>query len=134
MKRVLPVFVLVVSLLGCLGELTVIQRSNGTVLPTSYKSGIGEVVLTITMTSGEVLKGRLTWIPPGGGVSTVLLTGDYGYGVGTGVSSGNKGMYIGTLVGDRGTTMRIELLCNAFTGKCVGLGKTNSGEIFDTQW
>jgi len=29
--------------------------------------------------------------------------------------------------------MRVELLCNAFTGKCVGLGKSNSGEVFDIQ-
>lgn len=85
------------------------------------------------MNSGEVLKGRLTWIPPGGAISLTLITVNNVSGTATGMSTGNKGIYIGTLVGNKGTTMRVELLCNVFTRKCVGLGQSNSGEVFDIQ-
>ena len=120
--------------MGCAGGgLTVIQRSGGLVLPATYEDGFGETQVTVTMDSGEVLKGRLTWIPPGGGISSTLITVNNVSGTATGMSTGNKGMYIGTLVGNKGTTMRVELLCNAFTGKCVGLGQSNSGEVFAIQ-
>jgi hypothetical protein len=49
------------------------------------------------------------------------------------MASGNKGMFVGSIVGDRGTTMRIELLCNAWTGKCVGAGQTSEGVVYDIQ-
>jgi len=132
MVRVAFVAVLLV-LMGCAGGLTVIQRSGGLVLPAIYEDSFGETQVTVTMTNGEVLKGRLTWIPPGGGISSTLITVNNVSGTATGMSTGNKGMYIGTLVGNKGTTMRVELLCNAFTGKCVGLGQSNSGEVFDIQ-
>jgi hypothetical protein len=133
MMRVAFVAVFLV-LVGCAGGgLTVVQRSGGLVLPATYDDGFGETQVTVTMDSGEVLKGRLTWIPPGGGISSTLITVNNVSGTATGMSTGNKGMYIGTLVGNKGTTMRVELLCNAFTGKCVGLGQSNSGEIFDIQ-
>ncbi len=65
---------------------------------------MGETEVIVTMPDNEVLKGRLTWIPPGGSVGTVLLTDNTGSLVlGSGMTSGNKGMYIGTIVGDRGT-------------------------------
>jgi len=134
MKRLSFIMVFLAMTMGCAaGGLTVIQRSGGLVLPASYEDSIGETHVTVSMANGEELKGRLTWIPPGGGLSSTLITVNNVSGSATGMSSGNKGMYIGTLVGNRGTTMRVELLCNAFTGKCVGLGQSNTGEIFDIQ-
>lgn len=131
--RVAFIAVLLVFMVGCAGDLTVVQRSGGLVLPATYDDGFGETQVTVTMNSGEVLRGRLTWIPPGGRISSTLVTVNNVSGTATRMSTGDKGMYIGILVGNKGTTMRVELLCNAFTGKCVGLGQSNSGEIFDIQ-
>lgn len=124
---------LLVLLVGCAGGLTVIPRGGGLPASASYQDGMGQTTLAIKLPSGETLHGNLIWIPPGGSVSTAIITTDQGSALGTGISSGNKGMYVGTIIGDRGTTMRIELLCNAFTGRCVGVGQTNGGALYDIQ-
>lgn len=81
------------------------------------------------MISGEVLNGKLIWLPPSSGISTTLITAGNTSATATSVSMGKKvGMYTGALVGNKGATMRVELLCNAWTGKCFG---SNSGELFD---
>lgn len=127
--------VLTASIMACAGvrNLTVINRSEGVVLNAFYEPGWGETQVTVTMTNSEILKGRLTWIPPNGGISTTLMTANNVSGTATGMSIDNKGMYIGTLVGNKGTTMRVELLCNAFAGTCVGIGQSNLGNVYDIQ-
>lgn len=125
--------VVLTFLFGCSGGLTVIPRSGGKPVSASYQDGVGQTTLTMELPNGEILHGNLIWIPPSGGVSTAVLATNQNSAFGSGMSSGNKGMYMGTIVGDRGTVMRIELLCNAFTGRCVGAGQTNDGVIYDIQ-
>ena len=132
MKLLFSVFFLV-FLSSCAGGLTVIPRSGGSPVSASYKESWGQTALTIKLPSGETLQGNLIWIPPGGGVSTVIVNSEKGSAVGSGISTGNKGMYAGSIIGDRGTTMRIELMCNTFTGRCVGAGQTSDGALYDIQ-
>lgn len=130
-RPLLPILLLLLA--ACTGGMTVIPRAGGQPATASYQDGMGQTTVTMKLPTGETLNGNLIWIPPGGGVSTTIITTDQGSALGTGMSSGNKGMYIGTIAGDRGSTMRIELLCNAFTGRCVGVGQTNTGTLYDIQ-
>lgn len=125
--------VVLTFLSGCSGALTVIPRSGGQPVSASYQDGVGQTTLTMQLPNGEILRGNLIWIPPSGGVSTAVVTTNQNSAFSSGMSSGNKGMYMGTIVGDRGTVMRIELLCNAFTGRCVGAGQTSDGTLYDIQ-
>jgi len=122
-----------VFLSSCAGGITVIPRSGGYPVTASYQDSWGQSTLTMKLASGETLRGNLIWIPPGGGISTVIVNSSQGSAVGHGISSGNTGMYKGTIVGDHGTTMRIELLCNTFTQRCVGAGQTSDGVLYDIQ-
>lgn len=132
MKLLFSIFFLI-FLSSCASGLTVIPRSGGSPVPASYKESWGQASLSMNLPSGETLQGNLIWIPPGGGVSTTIVNSSEGSAIATGMSSGNKGMYAGTIVGNRGTTMRIELLCNTVTGHCVGAGKTSDGVLYDIQ-
>ena len=124
---------IVFILSACAGNMTFIPRAGGQALKANYEDGMGQTTINVVLPSGETLQGSLIWIPPGGSISTALVTTGQGSAVASGMASGNKGMYVGSVVGDRGTTMRIELLCNAFTGKCVGAGQTSDGVIYDIQ-
>jgi len=109
-----------------------IPRSGGQPLKANYQDSMGQTTISVVLPSGETLQGNLIWLPSGG-VSTALVTTGQGSAVASGMSAGNKGMYAGSIVGDRGTTMRIELLCNGWTGKCVGAGQTSEGVVYDIQ-
>jgi hypothetical protein len=118
---------------ACAGNMTFIPRSGGQALKANYQDGMGQTAINVVLPSGETLQGSLIWIPPGGGISTALATTGQGSAITSGMTSGNKGMYVGSVVGDRGINMRIELLCNAWTGRCVGAGQTSDGIIYDIQ-
>lgn len=124
---------IVFMLSACAGGMTFIPRTGGAPLKATYQDSMGQTKINVILPSGETLQGELIWIPPGGQISTALVSTGQGSAVASGMSSGNKGMYVGSIVGDEGTTMRIELLCNAWTGKCVGAGQTSSGIIYDIQ-
>jgi hypothetical protein len=124
---------LVLILLGCGGSMTVIPRSGGQPLQASFQDGVGQTSVVIMLPTGEVMQGSLIWIPPGGQVTTVVLSTTYGAGFGSGMSSGTRGYYIGSIAGSRGTVMRIEMMCNTFTMRCVGAGRTNDGTEYDIQ-
>lgn len=124
---------IVFILSACAGSMTFIPRTGGQLLKANYQDGMGQTTISVVLPSGETLQGSLIWIPPGGGISTAFVTTDQGSAVASGMASGNTGMYVGSVIGDRGTTMRIELLCNAWTGKCVGAGQTSEGVIYDIQ-
>lgn len=135
MKRVKISFVLLIAFIlsACAGHMTFIPRTGGQALKATYQDGMGQTTINIVLPSGETLHGSLIWIPPGGGISTAIVTTGQGSAFASGMASGNKGMYVGSVVGDRGTNMRIELLCNVWTGKCVGAGQTSDGVIYDIQ-
>ena len=135
MNRVKICFVLLIVFIlsSCAGSMTFIPRTGGQLLKANYQDGMGQTTISVVLPSGETLQGSLIWIPPGGGISTAFVTTDQGSAVASGMASGNTGMYVGSVVGDRGTTMRIELLCNAWTGKCVGAGQTSEGVVYDIQ-
>ena len=115
------------------GSMTFIPRAGGQPLKANYQDDMGQTTISAVLPSGETLQGDLIWIPPGGGISTTIVTTGQGSAVTSGMASGNTGMYIGSVVGNRGTTMRIELLCNTWTGKCVGAGQTSEGVVYDIQ-
>ena len=134
MKRVFVVLLVVLLFCGCATrKLIVIPRGPGNVAQGYYEDGFGASDVEITLSSGEILKGRLIWIPP----KTVKGAGIVMIGskpiVGTGISSGNTGMLSGTIVGNRGMKMRIQLLCNTMTGRCVGVGVASDGTEYDIQ-
>lgn len=129
-KRI-ALILLFFTLSGCSGTMTFIPRSGGQPIQADYSDGMGNTVVTTRLPSGETLKGKLIWIPPGGSISTAFLSINQGAVSATGMTTGNKGMYVGAIAGDRGTTMRIELLCNAFAGGCAGVGQTNDGALYD---
>jgi hypothetical protein len=135
MNRVKICFALLIVFIlsACAGSMTFIPRTGGQPLNANYQDGMGQTTISVVLPSGETLQGSLIWIPPGGGISTVLVTTGQGSAVASGMASGNKGMYVGSVAGDRGTTMQIELLCNAWTGKCVGAGQTSEGVVYDIQ-
>ena len=124
---------IILILSACAGSMTFIPRSGGQPLIAKYQDGMGQTTISVVMPNGESLQGNLIWIPPGGGVSTTLITTGQGSAFASGMTLGNTGVYVGSIVGNRGTTMRIELLCNTWTGKCVGAGQTSHGEIFNIQ-
>ena len=127
------VLLIVFILSACAGSMTFIPRTGGLPLKANYQDGMGQTTISVVLPNGETLQGNLIWIPPGGGVSTALVTNGQGSALASGMTSGNTGMYVGSIVGDRGTTMRIELLCNTWTGKCVGAGQTSEGVVYDIQ-
>lgn len=118
---------------GCAGKMSLTPRSGGQSLSANYQDGMGQTTVNVDLPSGEKLEGELTWIPPGGNISTSILSSEEGSVTASGMSTGNKGMYVGNLVGEEGTNMRIELLCNTWTGKCVGVGETSDGVVYDIQ-
>lgn len=126
------VILLLLMTTSCGGKLTVIPNTGGLPVEASYSDGFGKTSIRIKLPSDEVLKGDLIWIPPGGQISSAFITGQNPLS-GVAVSSGNKGMLVGTIYGDRGTVMKIWLLCNAFTGHCVGTGQTNDGVVYNIQ-
>jgi hypothetical protein len=115
------------------GTMTFIPRSGGQALKATYENSMGRKTIDIVLPSGETFHGNLTWIPPGGRISTATVLIGQTSAVASGMSSGDTGIYLGSIVGDRDTTMRIELLCNVWTGRCVGAGQTNEGFIYDIQ-
>lgn len=131
--RMLVALLTILSVSACTGNMILIPRTGGQPLNADYHDGTGQTTISVVLPSGETLRGTLVWIPPGGGISTALVTTGQGTAVAGGMASGNKGMFVGSVAGDRGTTMRIELLCNAFTLKCVGAGQTSAGVVYDIQ-
>jgi len=115
------------------GTMTFIPRSGGQALKANYENSRGRKTINIVLPGGETFQGNLIWIPPGGHISTTIVSTGQTSAVASGMSSGDTGIYLGSIVGDRGTTMRIELLCNVWTARCVGAGQTNEGFIYDIQ-
>lgn len=56
-RLLLPI--LVVSLVGCAGGLTVIPRAGGSPISASYQDGMGQTALTMKLPTGEILHGNL---------------------------------------------------------------------------
>ena len=127
------IVILVLSACASSSSMILIPRSGGQPLKATNQDKWGQTKISVALPSGEMLQGNLIWIPPGGGVSTAIVTTDQGSAVASGMASGSTGKYAGSIVGDRGTTMRIELLCNTWTGKCIGAGQTSTGIIYDIQ-
>ena len=121
----------VFALSACAGNMTFVPRSGGQPIKANYQDSMGQTTVSFVLPSGETLQGNLIWIPPGGVISTTIVSTGQRFAVASGMASGNTGMYIGSVIGDSGTAMRIELLCNTWTGKCVGAGQTSEGVIYD---
>lgn len=134
MRRYIAFALPIVFLLsGCAGSLVIVPRAGGAPVPASWKTGFSDLKVTATMPDGEIMNGKLTWLPPAGVVGAGFYSFGGNYGNSAAVASGTQGRYMGSLIGDKGTNMRIEIIANAFTGKGVGIGKTSDGRLFDIQ-
>ena len=83
------------------------------------------------MPTGENVKGTLIWVEldksPVVGVANI----DRKTATVMGGNVGGNAMYIGTLVGDKGTKLKMELICNSFTVKCTGVAVSNDGKTYN---
>jgi hypothetical protein len=112
-------------------RLVLIPPDNNAPVEGVVQRSAGEASVQIIMPTGENVTGTMIWIKPGGGPTAgVANVGGTTVTAMTGNVGGNA-MYIGTLIGNKGTKMRMELLCNAFTVKCTGVAIANDGRTYD---
>ena len=123
----------VLFLCSCSKDLILTSVRNGMSIQGVCESGMGKSRVKFEMPSGNIFDGYLIWIPPGSTISTGLINTNRGLITTTGMSSGNTGMLKGAVIGSKGGSMAMELICNAFTGNCVGSGILNGTEEYNAQ-
>jgi hypothetical protein len=115
MKRILGPFVLsmfaVVILTNCGGGWKAVSVDQNEQISMEYNKKFGTAEVDAISSSGERFNGTLIWIP----------------------DSGYSGRYRGSLIGNKGRRLSVELECNIGTGQCVGTAKANTGQIFHIQ-
>jgi hypothetical protein len=134
LKAIFVLLIITLFNVGCASNVvTIIPRNEGMPFKGNIDRGIGKAVINVTIPTGEVMEGQLTWFPPSGAVTASFI--NYGNKTGsvTSVSSTGIGMYRGVLVGNLGTKMQVELFCNTWTGRCFGRGVTSAGFEYDIQ-
>lgn len=135
MRKNLCAFVTLFALLCCsactTSSLVLIPPDNNVPIEGLVQRSVGEASVHIVMPTGENITGTLIWIKPGGGPVVGLASSAETTVTGMAGNAGGNAMYIGTLIGDKGSKMRMELLCNAFTVKCTGVASTNDGRTYN---
>jgi hypothetical protein len=135
MKKILYVFIIVFILLSffacATSRLVLIPSDKAEPIEGSVQRSVGEANVKIIMPTGENITGTMIWIQPGQGPAVGLATIGGATVTAMGGNVGGNAMYVGTLVGDRGTKMKMELLCNAFTVKCTGVAIANDGKTYN---
>lgn len=129
MKKV--VIVIVLFCFGCAtSKLILIPQDNNNSIEGVVERSYGEANVALTMPSGENISGTMIWIKLGQGPAVGVATVD-GKTVATmGENTGGSAMYIGTLTGNKGTKIKMDLLCNSFTIKCTGTAIANDGKSY----
>lgn len=114
-------------------KLTLIPRGEGTPIDGNIDAGVGYADVKIGLPSGEMFQGRLIWLTPQSVMNSgIVTTGSQSFAM-MGLSQNNTAMYMGTITGNKGTKMRIQLYCNASTLRCIGTGITNDSVEYDIQ-
>lgn len=135
MKTLLYVFVIVFIFLSCVAcatsRLVLIPPDKDEPIEGLVQRSVGEANVKIIMPTGENITGTIIWIAPGQGPTVGLATIGGTTVTAMGGNVGGNAMYVGTLIGDKGTKMQMELLCNAFTVKCTGVAIANDGKTYN---
>lgn len=135
MKKICHILVIFFILLSCFAcatsKLILIPPDEKEPIEGLVKRSVGEANVTLIMPTGENVKGTLIWIKPGQGPIVGVANIDGTTATAMAGNVGGNAMYVGTLMGDRGTKMKMELLCNAFTIKCTGVAICNDGRIYN---
>ena len=135
MKTLLYVFVILFIFLSCVAcatsRLVLIPPDKGEPIEGLVQRSVGEANVRIIMPTGENITGTIIWIAPGQGPTVGLATIGGTTVTAMGGNVGGDAMYVGTLIGDKGTKMQMELLCNAFTVKCTGVAFANDGKTYN---
>ncbi len=131
MHKILFAIAIVLFCFGCAtSKLTLIPSDKNDPIEGSVERSFGEATVTLPMPSGEHITGTMIWIKPGQGPTVGVATVGGKTAAAIGGDAGGNAMYIGTLIGDKGTKLRIDLLCNAFTIKCTGTAVANDGRTY----
>lgn len=135
MKTLLHIFVIFfifLSLFACAtSTLVLIPPNKDGPIEGLVQRSVGEANVKIIMPTGENITGTMIWIKPGQGPTVGLATVGGQTVTAMGGNVGGNAMYVGTLIGDKGTKMQMELLCNAFTVKCTGVAIANDGKTYN---
>ena len=129
-----PVFAIVI-LLVCFGcatsKLTLIPLDKNDPIEGIVERSVGEANVTLNMPSGESIAGTMIWFRPGQSATVGVATVDGKTATAMGGNTGGSAMYVGTLIGNKGTKLKIDLLCNSFTIKCTGTAIANDGKTYN---
>lgn len=112
-------------------KLILIPPDENTSFEGSVQRSVGEANVSLVMPTGENVNGTLIWIKPDQGPVVGVATIDGKTATAMGGNIGGNAMYIGTLIGDKGTKLKMELICNAFTVKCTGVAVSNDGRTYN---
>lgn len=133
MKKI--IFVIVFISLSCFAcatsRLVLIPPDKNEPIEGLVQRSVGEANVKIIMPTGENITGTMIWIAPGQGPTVGVATIGGTTVTAMGGNVGGNAMYVGTLIGDKGTKMKMELLCNAFTVKCTGVAIANDGRTYN---
>ena len=133
MKKI--IFVIVFISLSCFAcatsRLVLIPPDKNEPIEGLVQHSVGEANVKIIMPTGENITGTMIWIAPGQGPTVGVATIGGTTVTAMGGNVGGNAMYVGTLMGDKGTKMKMELLCNAFTVKCTGVAIANDGRTYN---
>jgi len=116
---------------ACTIKVILIPPDENSPIVGSVQRSVGEASVSIIMPTGEHLEGTLIWVEQGKG-SVVGIANIDGKTATVMVSNvGGNAMYIGTLVGDKGAKLKMELICNSFTVKCTDVAVYNDVKTYN---
>jgi hypothetical protein len=116
---------------ACTSKVILIPPDENSPIVGSVQRSVGEASVSIIMPTGENLEGTLIWVEQGKGPVVGIANIDGKTATVMGSNVGGNAMYIGTLVGDKGTKLKMELICNSFTVKCTGVAVSNDGKTYN---
>jgi len=108
MHKIIGIVITLIFLAGCSGGLKAVSMDQSEQIAFNYNDGFGTREVNAISSSGERFVGTLIWIK----------------------DLGSSGRYRGSVIGDKGRTLSVELECNTFTTKCVGTAKASTGQMF----
>ena len=128
---ILVIFFIFISCFACTSELVMISPDENEPIVGSVQRSVGEANVTLILPTGENVKGTLIWIESGQGPVVGVANIDGKTATVMAQNVGGNAMYIGTLIGDKGTKIKMELPCNAFTVKCTGVAISSDGRTYN---
>ena len=132
-KSYYTLFIFYILLLcsACTSKIILIPPDENGPIEGSVQRSVGEASVSIIMPTGENVKGTLIWVELDKSPVVGAANIDGKTATAMGGNVGGNAMYIGTLVGDKGTKLKMELICNSFTIKCTGVAVSNDGKTYN---